>query len=327
MFFDSFTSFSSALADSEKKERRKEKKERNKIYKKARKSFLEFNNKAIDRSIKGYNKMLETETKSARAYAGLAEAYSFKGFFNKESKIEYENEFNLAHQNIKKSLELDPDSSDVRRALVYFNLNLNRTKEALNIANKLLREKKNSWENLYLVWAADGKKPEDERIKNVIKSNSSSVLANYELAKAYYERKGDPVKAIVYLMKALEISESAYFRTYLGTIYRSRRLLTKSIEEFDKALKINPKSAFALTNKGISLYYSRNYTESIKCLLGGLKLGNKMPEAYFFLGSNYLKKGDKRKSLLNYNKFIKEVTGKTRYKNYVKIAMKNMLES
>lgn len=291
----------------------------------ARESFYKLSNLGLEKSIEIYKKILEKDANSAKAYAGLAETYSFIGLINKESKIEYENEFNLAYENMEKALKLDPASSDVKRALAYSYLNLNRPKEALDIANKLLLEDKENFENVYLVWAADGRKPEDARINTVIQSNPKFVLAHYELADAYYVRRRDPVRAITHLENVLKISDSPYFRTYLGRMYRSKKALTRSIEEFDKALKMNPNYSFAKINKGISLHYVGKYKESTQYLLDGLNSNPQFSEAYFFLGSNYFRTGDKNNSLLNYNRFIKETAGDSKYTNYVTEARKNIV--
>ncbi|MGH7885479.1 MAG: tetratricopeptide repeat protein [Thermodesulfobacteriota bacterium] len=290
----------------------------------ARQSFYKLNNTELQKSIETYKKILEKDANSAKAYAGIAEAYSFIGLINKESKVEYENEFNLAYENMEKALKLDPDSSDVKRALAYIYLNLNRPKEALDIANKLLLEDKENFENVYLVWAADGKKPEDARINTILQSNPKFILANYDLAVAYYVRRRDPARAIIHLENVLKISDSPYFRTYLGRMYRSKKALTRSIEEFDKALKMNPNYSFAKINKGISLHYVGKYKESTQYLLEGLNSNPQFSEAYFFLGSNYFKTGDKNNSLLNYNRFIKETAGDSKYTNYINEARKNI---
>lgn len=295
-----------------------------KRYKDARKSFFKFNDEGLEKAIEKYNEIIKDNPNSAKAHAGLAEAYSFKGFFNKESKKEYENEFILSHEHMNRALSLDPNSKDVKRALTYFYLNLNRSKDALKIANKLVEDEKDNIENIYLAWAADGKKPEDERVIKVLSSDPKFIPAHYDLAKSYYVRRRNPSKAIIHLEKALAVSESPYLRTYLGRIYRSKRSITRSIQEFDKALTLDPTDSFAKINKGISLHYKAKYKESNKYLLDGIKSNPNFKEAYFFLGSNYFITGDKNNSLINYQKFLSKVAGQTQYGNYIKKAREDI---
>ncbi len=291
-----------------------------KKYKEARELFFKLDEDGIEESIKIYNEILKKDPNAARALAGLAEAYSFKGFFNKASKNEYENDFILSYQHMQKALKLEPKNNHVKRALAYVYLNLNRSKEALNIANKLVESEEDNYENIYLAWSADGKRPEDVRITKVLESNSNFILAHYDLAKSYYIRRRNPSKAIIHLEKVVEISDSPYFRTYLGKVLRSRRSITRSIQEFDKALKIDPNNSFAKVNKGISLHYKAKYKESSVLILDALKSNPNFPEAYFFLGSNYYIAGDKNNSLVNYNKFLSKVAGQSKYSNYIKKA-------
>lgn len=290
----------------------------------AEKSFFQFNNKGIDKSIEIYKKIIEKDSKSARAYAGIAKAYSYKGLLKKEGKIDYENEFNLAFENIQKALKLNASDNDVQRSLAYIYLNLNRSKEALGIANKLIEKDGENFENIFLSWSADGKVPEDVRIKNVLNSNPRFIPAHYELAESYYIRRRNPTQAINHLTKVVEISDSPYYRTYLGRLYRSKRLFTRSIEEFDRALALDPGYAYAKINKGISLHYQAKYKESTEFLLSGLASDADYPEAYYYLGGNYFRTGQKENSIKSYNRFIEEVGADTKFSQFVKQARTNM---
>ncbi len=94
--------------------------------------------------------------------------------------------------------------------------------------------------------------------------------------------------AIHHLKKAIDVSDSPISRNMLGKVYRSKSLVYESIEEFNKALEMNPSYTQARVNKGISLFYIQRYNESIKALVINEKLNERFPETYYFLGSKLL---------------------------------------
>ncbi|NIQ13745.1 MAG: tetratricopeptide repeat protein [Candidatus Dadabacteria bacterium] len=296
----------------------------NKLYEDGRESFLKFNDEGFKEAIKNYKKIIDSNPDYTKAYSGLAETYSFIGYFNKEAKNEYENDFNLSYKYINKAISLDPENKDVLRAITYLHLNLNRPNDALNIARKLLQKEPENHEYLFLYWAADGKKPEDNKINRVLDSNPDFVIAHLELAKSYYRRRGNAAMAIHHLKKAIDVSDSPISRNMLGKVYRSKSLVYESIEEFNKALEMNPSYTQARVNKGISLFYIQRYNESIKALVINEKLNERFPETYYFLGSNYSKLGNREKSIAFYKKFIKITKGQSKYNYYINEAKNNL---
>ena len=293
-------------------------------YEKAREAFLTFNPPEIYRAIDYYNSLLASNPNDANAYAGLAESYSILGYYKKDIHEDYENEYNLAYSNILKALKLDRENINVKRALAYNYLYLSREKEAARIAREILAKHPDDYETLYIIWSAKGQRIDNPNIQKAIRGNPKIVIGYVELAKSYFYKKRRYSTAAVTIESALKYTDNAYMRDLLGTIYRTQRSLQKSIEQYDKALTKDKNFPPALKDMGISLFYKGSYNESIAILKKSISLNPTFPDAYFYLASNYQKKGDKDLARVNYVKFLEEASDRIRYTFLVKKAKQNL---
>lgn len=81
--------------------------------------------------------------------------------------------------------------------------------------------------------------------------------------------------------------------TFEGQIFLSQSKFDKSLESFEKALKINPNDIYLLQSIGLNYYYSGKYKEAISYFLDALKypgLNNGITE--FYIATCYLKNND-----------------------------------
>lgn len=292
----------------------------------ARKSFLLYNPQDINKSITYYNETLKNNPNDANSYAGLAESYSLLGNYKKEIKEDYENDFKLAHSNILKALSIDKENINTMRALAYVYLHLSREREALKVANQILEKNPDDIETIYIYWAAEGKRIEDTRILTVLEKKPDIITAHVDLAKSYFFRKRSYTRAADQIKKAIKINDSPYLRTFLGTIYRTQNSISNSINEYKRALELEQNFAPAVMNQGISLYYKRNTDKSIEKLQRAISLNPKYPDSYYYLASNYERKGHTELALSNYKQFIEMAIDQLRYSALVKKANENILK-
>lgn len=292
----------------------------------ARKSFLLYNPPDINKSISYYNETLKNNPNDANSYAGLAESYSLLGIYKKEIKEDYENEFNLAYSNILKALSIDKENINTLRALAYFYLHLSRESEALKVANLILEKKPDDIETIYISWAAEGKKIEDPRILTVLEKKPEIIIAHVDLAKSYFFRKRRYTRAADQIKEAIKINDSPYLRTLLGTIYRTQKSISNSLIEYKRALELEQNFAPAVMNQGISLYYKRNTNKSLEKLQRAISLNPKYPDSYYYLASNYERKGHTDLALANYKQFTEMASDQLRYSALVKKANENIVK-
>ena len=82
----------------------------------------------------------------------------------------------------------------------------------------------------------------------------------------------------------------AYYN--LGLAYGRKGQTDKAIEDFSKALLINPKLDMAYNNRGTAYYLQGQYDKAFGDFSSAIKLNPNNAEAYINRGYVYLKKGD-----------------------------------
>ncbi len=294
------------------------------LLKDAYKQVSSFHKPSITKAIKTYQDILKKNPKNIEALAGIAIAYSTLGIYNKKTKNNYENQFNKAYHYITKALELNDKSIPVKKALSYYYLHLSREKEARKIAREILSKHPKDPEALYILWASNGKNPNDKTIREVLKKNPNLVEARIDLAESLFHRKRRYSQAANEIKKAIKVKDSPLLRDLLGTVYLTQRSHDKAIKEFKKAISLDPTFASAYMNHGISLYYQNKINEGIKKLTKSISLNPRYPESYFYLARSYERKGNRLKSNYYYKKFISMAGGESKYYSMIKLAKKSL---
>ena len=295
-----------------------------KKFKDAKKAFWTFNPNRLYEAIEFYQNAVVANPNDANAYAGLSETYSLLGFYNKEIHENYENEYNLAYNNILQALKLDKNNDNVKRALAYNYLYLSREKEAKAIAKELLSRNPEDAESMYILWSSMGQRIDNPNIYKALRINPKLVIGYVELAKSYFYKKRKYTKAGIAVQDAININDTAYLRDFLGTIFRTQRSLKKSIEQYDKALKKDKNFVPAIKDLGISMHFKGSTNESIKLLKRSIALNPTFPDAYYYLALNYQRQKNNELARTTYVKFINEASDRIRYSILVKKAKQNM---
>ena len=138
------------------------------LYQQGRAEFLKFTPEGFEKAIALYNQAVKADPKYAQAYAGLAEVYSFMGFYRYQVREEYENFYNDSYTNMAKALQINPNLEEVELALAYSYLQLSREKDAIAEARKILAKNPNNPEAMYILWSASGENPDSPDIRKVI---------------------------------------------------------------------------------------------------------------------------------------------------------------
>jgi tetratricopeptide (TPR) repeat protein len=289
-------------------------------YETGRNEYLKFTPQGFNNAIVNFNKALKLDPNFALAYAGLGEVNSFIGYYRMEAKDEYEKFFNQAYQNILKALEFGPNLKETQRALAINYLHLSREDDAEVAANRVLQMDPNDAESHYIIWAANGKKPSDQSIWKALILDPNLVMAHVDLATAYFFNTRDYNKAADHYKKAVDLADSPQLHNYLGTTFRSQGYFPRAISEYSRAIDLDPNFAPAHMNLGITLFYMKQYNESIEREQKAISINPNYPDSYFFLARSYEATNNPQMAIKNYNLFLDLVSEQENYSNYISTA-------
>ena len=115
-------------------------------------------------------------------------------------------------------------------------------------------------------------------------------------------------KAIEYFNKVIEIEPTAIGDFYKDTFHKRGYAkiqlgdFTGAIEDYDKALKLKPKTASIYYNKGDAQYNLENYREAIQDYDKAIEIKPSLAQAYVNRGIAYSHLGQYEKAIADYEK-------------------------
>jgi tetratricopeptide (TPR) repeat protein len=274
------------------------------LYKQGREDFLKFTPGGFDKAIELYNQAIKADPNYAQAYAGLAEVYSFMGYYRYQVREEYEKFYNESYVNMAKALQINPNLEEVQLALAYSYLQLSREKEAKAAAQRILSKNPNNAEAMYILWSASGENPDSPEIRKVLQLNPKFVPAYVGLGNALFFKKRAYGQATENFRKAAEIAPSAQIHNLFGTALRTQGHYNEAIKEYEKAIKENPNYAPAYMNLGITYYYLNKFNQNIENQKKAISLNPNYPDAYFFLAQGYERVNNPQQAVIYYKKFL-----------------------
>ena len=286
----------------------------------ARAEFMKFTPEGFEQAIALYNKAISVDPNYAPAYSGLAEIYSWQGFYRYVIKDDYEKFYIDSYKNMEKALKLGPDLESTQLALAYSYYHLSREKEAIATSRAILAKNPNNAEALYVLWAASGSNPDSPEIRKAIELNPKFVPAYVGLGDAYYQKRRSFNQAATQYDKAVKLAPSAQLHNYLGTALNYQGYYQKAVNQFQKAIELNPNYAPAYMNLGITYFYMKQFANTISSEQKAISLNPNTPEAYFFLAQAYEMQNNSAEAIRNYKKFLEISLGQDRYKGYADTA-------
>ena len=135
---------------------------------------------------------------------------------------------------------------------------------------------------------------------NLIKTESGFLLDNSRLDPSKYQRIIDDYN------KALIINPQ-FALAYLnrGLAYFSQGDYQRAIDDYNKALKINPQSALAYSNRGLAYLSRGDYQQAIDDFNQVLKIDPQFANAYLNRGIAYLARRDYQQAIDDFNRVLK----------------------
>jgi len=131
----------------------------------------------------------------------------------------------------------------------------------------------------------------------------------YNSGNAYYKR-GDYDRAIEDYSKAIEL-DPKYAAAYnaRGLAYVNKGDYDRAIEDYNKAVELEPKYANAYYNRGWAYYNKGNYYRAIADYTKAIELDSKYANAYYNRGLAYRALGKESKAQRNFEMY-KKLKGK-----------------
>ena len=286
------------------------------LYQQGRAEFMKFTPEGFDKAIALYNQAIKADPKYAQAYAGLAEVYSFMGYYRYLVREEYENYYNDSYANLTKALQINPNLEEVQLALAYSYIQLSREKDAITEARKILAKNPNNPEALYVLWMASGENPDSPDIRKVIELDPKFVPAYVGLADALFFKKRAYGQAAELYKKAAEIAPSAQIHNLFGTALRTQGHYNEAIVEYQKAIQQNPNYAPAYMNLGITYYYLNKINQNIDNQKKAISLNPNYPDSYFFIAQGYERANNPQQAIVYYKKFLEVSLEQEMYAGY-----------
>lgn len=119
-------------------------------------------------------------------------------------------------------------------------------------------------------------------------------------------RLKDTEAAIAAFDRALELYPDftmAYMaRAYARSLSDDPRMLPLAIEDYDHALRLNPRLTYAWFNKGNIYYHAGDYTSALRCYTESLGIDPQFATALFNRGLTYLRMGNKQGAFADLSK-------------------------
>ena len=141
--------------------------------------------------------------------------------------------------------------------------------------------------------------------KHIIKSFPGRMYFAHNNLGVLYSKRGLYDKALEEYEKALAINPTyATAHNNLGVLYSMRGLYDKALEEYEKALASNPNFAEAHTNRGNAYFRKGEYDKALEEYEKALASNPSLAGAYLYLGNTYYKKGMYDEAIAQYKKAL-----------------------
>jgi len=137
-------------------------------------------------------------------------------------------------------------------------------------------------------------------VKKKLEGNPNDVDALYHLADLY-DRNAQYVEAIDTYKKIVKLKPDmgyAYFK--MGTAYDRLNRPAEAVNAFKTTIKLMPKYAVAYNNLGVAYGNLEKFNDEITALKKAISLRPNYSSARYNLGMTYLKKGDKKSAMQEY---------------------------
>lgn len=240
-------------------------------------------NKRIPEAVKLLHDIIEARKDFADAYGDLARIYNSQGL-HKDALAVMEKGFENNQENYSLILDYGILLVDIGR--------LDKGIQFLQKALALIDTDADAWIQLGRAYAAKGELQKAlEYYEKALSLDSTNALIHDNMGFLHfslYLKTGkieDNTEALENFRKAIQLDpELASAYNGLGGTYKASGQIEKAIKAWEKSLELNPDFGFPLYNLGVAYLEKGNKARALKCL-----------ERYLFLNQNNLSSEERRK--------------------------------
>lgn len=264
----------------------------------------------FDKACKYFDKVLEIVPNNQQALENLS--FTYIGMGDTQKGIETFKKFNAeegnahahfvwgmlfqeagdyleAEEELKKSVQFQPDSEEALEELGNILMKLNRTEEAIGTYEKLIRINQDN----YQAWVGKARAFFiSERWKEAIRCYEEAVRIRPDCYRSYYnmaaalEEAGKQKEAIDAYHSAIAIKpDFADAYNNLGIFLSTQGRREEALEVYEEGIKRNTKHDGLYFNMGMCLYEEGRYAQAVAAYRNALDINPNELEIYYYLGS------------------------------------------
>jgi len=171
-------------------------------------------------------------------------------------------------------------------------------------ATEIDPEHTNAYQNLGIIWRMRGDFDKARRFfEKCLEIDSDYILA-YGALGGLLQKSGDPAGAIRYYKKRIELQPSEAIYVNLGAAYMDAGNYRKAIENYEKALEMDPGSGAAHFNLGNAYLKLGGYEKALSELKRAIAIDPKLAGAYLNAGVALLNKKEPDEALVYFKKAL-----------------------
>jgi tetratricopeptide (TPR) repeat protein len=211
--------------------------------------------------------------------------------------------------NLNRALQLEPENTDALLKFAEFHLYLQDYPKVFEHVNKALRINQYLAKGYFLKGMAYIEMADTPM---AVSSFQTCVEQDPEYFHAYmqlgliFSSQNDPV-CVTYFNNAIRVNPTKPESYYaLGYFYQENGQYEAALQSYDNMLKVSPKNAAALYNKGyIHLVYLKNYDEAINWFTQAIRSDGRYADAYYNRGLAYELKKNKTAARQDYENALR----------------------
>jgi len=244
------------------------------------------NYSGIDAAIEKYKDALDLDPRYAIGYARLAEAYIHLYGPRRDPGL-----LDLARENCKRALELDPNLVEARIWLTKVWFETGNQQAAMDEISKVLEQHPADPEALLTqgeLYALLGRWSDAENsYQRAIKLRPNFWVNYNQLANVYHMQGKFPEAIRAFRIASAAAPANAMSLTSLGTEYLQTGDLSAAMESFRKSLTLAPNSDIVLRFASLAMRYQGKYQEALPYALKATQVNPGSDESWLELGECY----------------------------------------
>ncbi len=239
----------------------------------------------IEKAIGYFSEAIEKDPTNETLKIGLSEAFTRKG----DKQFETQGAA-AAMAYYKEAVKVNENNQEALASLGSVYDELNDDVLAVEFYLKALAENSELTElfaPLGIIYAQKGEIAKaDEFLTKAIAANPNNEQTLYLLG-TIKNKQTNSAEAIKLIEQSIKIKETAEAHNFLGDIYDTQKRDVDAINEYQKAVAINPSFADAWFDLGVLLYNRERYQESIDAYNNAKRLKNDNPTVWLNLADVY----------------------------------------